>query len=376
MFKRLVIGFVLLFLAAGLCWAWEFNSPWYSLERGKRYFRNGSFGNALIAFEDARRGRYEQFTQLEQDLILFLSRPTVRLLGDSLEFVEAYIAQFHETRAAAALAELYHRVPRESLRGSVRRALEEMNRLKVYPEAEFWLGETFRETGELGLALRQYEEAWNQRAFLENPQFEVQILYRLAEVHRVRLEYPQMERRARQIIEGICPITGPRDRLWGGAQNPIRPAMLRLMQNEGIDRFLALYRHNNPVTERAHRFLGSFFYVTNRFPTAVEHLMFAFLIQNTILIDEIIRRQFDFTYTTLDDLMEQVGQRRELRAFIEETEYFRTIFMLSSALHATGNTRPAMELWAFLARSPDSGEWGERARRNPTPFIDRAVEQP
>ena len=375
MYKRLIFALVFVALAVGISGAQNAERPWwYSLEEGKLLFRSGAYGNALIAFEDARRGRLAQFTRMEEDLIRFLSLPSTRRLGDSLDFVEQYIALRNDAGAASTLAYLYYRVPRESLNGSVRRALEALDRLKSYPEAEFWLGETYRAEGELGLALRQYERAWRDRALLEIPGFEVEILYKITDIHRVRQEYQEMERRAVEIIQGTGPSGAPRDELWNRAH--LRISMTRLLETEGVNRFLSLYRHNNPATERAHRLLGFFYYATNRYIPAAEHLMFAFLIQNTVLIDDIIRRHHDFTFTTLDDLVGRALSRPDLAEFIEETEYFRTVFYFSSALHAVGRTRPAMQLWTFLAQSDNSGVWGERARRSPTPYLESAVEMP
>ena len=347
---------------------------WYNLEEGKLLFRNGAYGDALIAFENARRGRLAQFTRIEQDFIRLLSVPDVRRLGDSLDFIEQYIAVRGETASAAALAYLFHHVSRESLGGSANRALEALDRLKSFPEAEFWLGETYRAEGELSLALRQYETAWNERALLQAPGFEVEILYRITDIHRIRQEYQEMERRANEIITGLGPSGVPRDELWN--QTALRAAMARLLDTEGVHRFLSLYRHNNTVTERAHRLLGFFYQATNRHIPAAEHLMFAFLIQNTVLIDDIIRRQPGFIFTTLDDLTGRAFSRTDLAEFMEETEYYRTVFFLSSALHATGRTVPAMQLWAFLAGSARAGVWGERARRNPVPYIEPAIELP
>jgi len=353
---------------------------WYTLEQGKLLFGNGSYGDALMAFEDARRHRLAQFTQMEDDLILLLSVPEVRRLEDSLEYLEMYIADRLEARAAAALAELYHRVPKDSLNGSVKRALEELNRLKSYPEAEYWLGETYQAEGELALALRQYERAWEVRSLLETPGFDVDILYKIMDIYRLRRQYQEMEKRANEIIRGKGPTGIPRDSLWAqdnsSGSYQIRAAMARNLENDGITRFLSLYRYNNIVTEKAHRVLGFFCYSSNRYPLAAEHLIFAFLIQNSVLIDEAIRRQFDFTFTTLENLISTVGSKPEISSFLEETEYYKTIYYLASALHATGKNRPAMQLWTFLARNSQAGEWGERARRNPAPIIESSVEMP
>jgi tetratricopeptide (TPR) repeat protein len=356
---------------------------WYTLERGKLYFRDGSYGDALIAFEDARRSRIAQFTRMEQDFILLLSVPQVRSLGDSLEFVERYIADRRESAAAAALAELYYRIPKDSLKNSATKALEELDRLKNYPEAEYWLGETYKAEGELGLALRQYEKALKEQTLLESPGFDADILYRITDIHRVRRNYLEMEKRAKEIIEGPGPAGLPRDSLWTGSfpnqgesGNQIRAAMARILENEGINRFLTLYRYNNTVTEKAHRLLGFYYYSTSRYIPAAEHLMFSFLIQNTILIDQVIRRDYDFTFTSLDDLMSFVNSRPELLAFVDESEYYKTVFYLSSALFVTGKAKPSRELWAFLAGNRNAGVWGERARRSPSPFVERAIEMP
>ena len=388
MYKRFVLGCVLICLAAGLALGQQFASQradegpwWYTLERGKQLFRSGSYGDAHMAFEDARRGRLDQFTRMEQNLIIFLSRPDVRQLGDSLEFVEWYIAERSEAAADATLAYLYHRVPKESLGGSVRRALEELDRLKNYPEAEYWLGETYRVEGELAMALRQYERAWNYRALLEVPGFDVEILHKITDIHRIRRDYQEMEKWIYEIIQGPGPGGGPRDSFWTGESsspsgpvNQIRASMTRILENEGVNRFLTLYRYNNIVTERAHRMMGFFCYSSNRHSLAAEHLMFAFLIQNTVLIEEIIRRQFDFEFTSLANLEDLVRTRPELLEFLEETEYYRTMFYLATSLFATGKTRPSRDLWTFLAASGNAGVWGERARRSPTPYIERPID--
>jgi len=370
--KKLFLQFMLIALVTGTSFAQATRPWWYTLERGKTLFRGGAYGNALTTFEDARRERIAHYTRLEQDLITLLSLPYVRLMGDSLEFVERYIAENRETRAAEALSELYYRVPRDTLKNSVAQALAALDYLKSYPEADFWVAETLREEGELGLALLQYERAWDNRALLEAPGFAVDILYKITDVQRVRRNYLEMEKYALQIIEGPEPYG---DSMWVNQLN-LRAAMARILENEGVERFLTLYRHRNTVVESAHRLLGFFYYATGRHIPASEHLMYAFLIQNSLLIDEIIRSNFEFEFTTLDNLMEFARTRLDLLAYIEETEYYRTAYYFASALYATGKTIPASQLWAFLSRSGDAGEWGSRARRSPTPYIESVIEFP
>jgi tetratricopeptide (TPR) repeat protein len=345
---------------------------WYTLERGKASFRAGEYGTALVAFEEAREQRQALYKRMERDLVNLLSRPDVRLLGDSLDQVEAYIAGEGQRAAAAALAELYYRLPRSSLGGSARTALEQLERLEAYPEAEYWIGETYRAEGELGIALGQYLKAYEHRSLLEAPAFSTEIVYRIVDIHRIRQEYLDMEKWLLVILE--------QDTRWSAdGRDFTKNAMARILENDGITRFLTLYRYNNTLVERAHRLLGLYYYASGRHSRAAEHLLFSFLIQNTVIIEEILRHRPDFRFTGLDGLRSEISRRPALAAYLEEVDYYKTMYYLGSALYAAGKAHPAGEFWRFLAQGAASfaGEWGSRARSQISrPSIEPAVEMP
>ncbi|MFP3089245.1 hypothetical protein LQZ21_02840 [Treponema sp. TIM-1] len=347
---------------------------WFTLEQGKLLFRTGQYGDALLAFEDAREQRKTLYTQMERSFITLLSIPEVRRLGDSLPLVETYIRDQRQESAAAVLRELYYRVPKASLEGSARTALEQLGRLKNYPEAEYWIGETYRVEGELGIALKQYQKAYDQREFLENSGFEREILYKIVDIHRLRQEYPEMEKWLLEILK--------QDLLWSEDSGMFaKNALFRIIENDGINRFLTLYRYNNGSVEKAHRLLGLYYYASGRHSRATEHLLYAFLIQNSIIIEEILRNKFDFVFTNLENLRNEIIQRPVLRAYIEEVEYYKTMYYLGSAFYGAGKPAPAREFWTFLSLQSGggfaAGEWGGRARGQlRSPSMDPAVEYP
>ncbi|MDR0475126.1 MAG: hypothetical protein LBH43_15815 [Treponema sp.] len=351
---------------------------WYTLEQGKHYFRSGSYGNALMAFEIARRTREERFTRMEEDFIMLLSMPEVRRLGDSLEQIEFFISDYHRTEAAAALAELFYRIPRQSLNGSALKALNEFDRLKAYPEAEYWLGETYRVEGELGLALKQYKKAYDARELLETPGFETEILYKMATLHRLKGEYQEMEKRLLEILAAkSAAVSGRQGIYWTREGEGAVVPMQRILENDGVSHFLTLYRNDNAQIEKAHRLLGIFYYTSNRHGSAAEQLMFAFLIQNTLLINEVRRMQYNFEFTTLENLMEALHRRNDLKDWMEETQYYRTAYYFAAALYASGKMISARQIWFFLAALNEAGEWQEKARNQlRSPFIERMVEMP
>jgi tetratricopeptide (TPR) repeat protein len=353
---------------------------WYTLERGKLMFRQGDYGNALLAFEDARRQRRVMYERMERNLIDLLSLREVRRIGDSLDWVERYIDERRYSEAAEALAELYYRIPRESLNNSASAALTALGTLKDYPEAEYWIGETYLIEGELNLAQSQFQKALALRQTLENPGFATQLLYKIAAICRIRQDYNEMERTLLSVLSADNLWSGSNQRQTAGASSSIpfeTQSMTRTLENNGVNRFLTLYRYRSTESIEAHRLLGFYYYASGRHSRAQEHLMFAFLIQNTVIIEEVIRNRYDFAFTTLEDLVVEINRYPLLVEYAEKTEYYKTAYYLGASLYGNGKTTAARELWTFLSTQSNAGEWQVRAQaqlRNPQ--VERMVEMP
>jgi hypothetical protein len=357
---------------------------WYTLEQGKQSFRSGAYGEALMRFEDARRQRRAMYEQMERDLIDLLSMPQVRRLGDSLDRVDAFARERYYNRAAAALDEAYYRYPKSAFNDSARAVLEALGRLKNYPEAEYWIGETYRLEGELTLAVGQFQKAWEQRDLLELNGFDTELLYKIAGLRKLRREYNEMERSLLLILAG--------DQLWSAGEGTVsvvssqddainafaRNAMSRTLENDGIDRFLTLYRYINMSAEQAHRLLGFYYYASGRYIVkAQDHLMFAFLIQNSVIIEELIRNEYDFAFSTLDALLERVKSYPLITEYIDKTDYHKTAYYLACSLYGNGKTAAARGLWSFLSSRAPPGEWQNRAASQlRQPRIERVIEMP
>jgi len=378
--SRFLSLLILLFLICGGLAAQTHQDWWYTLERGKQMFRQGDYGNALLAFEDARRQRRTMYERMERDFIELLSVTEVRRLGDSLDLVERFIEDRRYAAAAEALKELYYRVPRETFNNSATAALNALSTLVDYPEAEYWIGETYLAEGELGLALNQFQKALVMRDLFENPGYATELLYKIVEMRRVRQEYTEMERILLSILAA--------DRLWssepsssavqpGNQDSFVRQAMARTLENNGIDRFITLYRYSNDECALAHRLLGFYYYSSGRHARAQEHLMFAFLVQNTVIIDELRQRSYDFAFTTLGALGAEIARNPLLVEYAEKTEYYKTAFYLGNSLYGNGKTAAARSVWNFLATQSRAGEWRTRAQAQlRSPSIDRALEMP
>ena len=355
---------------------------WYTLERGKQMFRQGDYGNALLNFEDARRQRRAMFDRMERDLIDLLSITEVRRLNDSLDWVERYIEERHYSGAADALNELYFRIPKETFGNSITAALKELGTLGDYPEAEYWIGETYLVEGELTLALIQFQKALDLRQLLENPDYATELLYKIADIRRIRQEYNEMEGVFLSILSNDSLWSGEgsagnTDLLPGTSLSFAKQAMIRTLENNGIDRFITQYRYSNNKSADAHRILGFYYYTSGRHSRAQEHLMFAFLIQNTVIINEILDRSFDFSFTTLEALSAEINRNPLLLDYVEKNEYYKTAYYFASSLHGNGKTFPARGIWNFLSTQNNAGEWRTRAiSQLRSSRVERIMEMP
>jgi len=383
--KRVFLPILLLVLFVGSAFAQGNSTWWYTFEQGKQMYRRGDYGNALIAFGDAKRQRRAMYERLERDFIDLLSISEVRRLGDSLDLVERYIRDYGHVGAAEALRELYYRYPRETLRNSASAALAALGTLKEYPEADHWIGETYLMEGELNLALGQYQKVHDQRNLLANPDFAIEMLYKIAAIRRTRQEYNEMERVLLSILTA--------DKMWAGknlehdpiitravdhaGDSFIKQSMTRTLENNGLNQFIIRYRYNSIEFESAHKQLGFYYYQSGRHAWAQDHLMFAFLIQNSVIIDELKRTRYNYTFETLDDLAAQMNWNPLLTDYADKKEYYKTAYYLAASLYANGKTTPARGIWSFLAQQSRAGEWQNRAvGQLRSPHVERAVEMP
>jgi len=381
--KRVFIPILL--LCAGSVFAQNNNAWWYTLEHGKQMFRRGDYGNALMAFGDAKKQRRQMYERMERDFIDLLSLGEVRRLGDSLDLVERYIRDYGHVGASDALRELYYRIPRENFRNSAAAALAGIASLKEYPEADHWIGETYLMEGELNLALNQYQKVHENRNLLANPDFAIELLYRIASIRRTRQEYNEMERVLLSILTA--------DKMWGGknlehdpaisrpidheGDSFIKQSMARTLETQGLNQFIVRYRYNKTEFESAHKQLGFYYYQSGRYSWAQEHLMFAFLIQNSVIMDELKRTRFNYEFTTLDALSNEMNWNRVLADYADKKEYYKTAYYLAASLYANGKANTARGIWNFLATQARSGEWQTRAAGQlRSPYIEKATEMP
>jgi TolA-binding protein len=351
---------------------------WYTLELGKSAYRQGDFARALSFFEDARNKRLAKYYSMERSIADIASLDEARRFGDDLSRLENYIKERNHFDAGNALAELYYRVPKESLQNSIKAAMAQFSRLQKYPEADYWIAEVYRVEGESALAEKQYLTAYDAKANLEAPDFATTILYRLADVQKQAGKYNAMERTLLEIqsYDSFWP-SGQYSEQEQRAADFARQAMKRTVENDGINRFLLMYRYTNSYIGKAHRLLGEYYYNSGRHAKAEEYLLFAVLYASSAVIEEYKNINSDWNFTTLDEFFQNLDRHSEIRYYLRESEYYKTLYMLAVSLHTNGKTNSAREIWSFLSGCTEAGEWRPRAAQQlRSPFVEKAIIAP
>jgi hypothetical protein len=220
----------------------------------------------------------------------------------------------------------------------------------ILPEAEAAIGDVYREEGELELARKQYEKAYNHKNSLVVPSARYDILYRLASIYRDQELYKLMEDTLQQILAD--------DANWGKGQSTrLRSQIESNYFTKGMDQVLRLYRFDASFAEPAHAQLGWFYYRTGRFPQAVQHCLYAVMYTASEAARYLRERDVEWEFTSFEKLLEAVDGERELRDFVAQSGLFKDLYYLAGSSYAVMYPRLATSLWKLISISRTAGEY-------------------
>jgi hypothetical protein len=225
----------------------------------------------------------------------------------------------------------------------------------ILPEAEAAIGDVYREEGELGLALDQYQKAWSHRNSLVVSSVRYDIQYRMASVYRDQELYRLME-------DTLLAITAD-DPNWGKGQNTrLRTQVEILYYSKGMDQVLRLYRFADSFATRAHADLGWFYYRTGRFPQAVSHTLYAVMAGASEIARYHRERDVEWEFTSFDALLRSTEGNRELTGFAEGADLYRNTYYLACSTWASMYPKLATGLWRLLGQLDAAGEYRDMSR--------------
>ncbi len=201
-----------------------------------------------------------------------------------------------------------------------------------YPEAFVGMARIYRMQSDILLAERYYREAIASSGQLEIPD----------EIYAIRMELATMYDETRINSDGDRKyqnqlLTIIEDDPTFSLNEPPeqREMMVRTLLESGLNRVIVLYRLDFPQALEAHRRYATYLLQEgppSRRTDAVDHLLFATVEVAGRAVNAIIRREYDFEFTTLHNLYETARRYPAVVAYLRNEEFIILLEQLRYAL--------------------------------------------
>jgi hypothetical protein len=357
---------------------------WILCQEGIELYGEKRFGEAILAFKKAIDTRSSLSSRALADLEAAMSvkeapkamgslSSLLRILALKDMIPQAY-EKLHAKAGGSLVAELElirESSPSGALRGLIDASLlvaeekgisrvgDSLAELKLavkelaqYPEAEYWLGKIYLAEGETRLAELQIRRAYDMRSSLELPSEAFAMLDSLAGVYKARGETKAYEDSLRAIADASD--------LFAAKDEHYRNSMERILERQGFDTFMKLYRVEESFPIDAYSDLGALYLEDGR-PIATIYLAAAANACLTRAIREIRVDEPGYEYAGLDALAMRIAADRGLAAYANEKKLWKDLVLLGDALFASGNRQGARELWTVVKKAQANALWGRKA---------------
>jgi hypothetical protein len=365
----------------------EMDPSWLLYQEGIRLYGDKRLGESLVSFTKANEARSELYSRCSADVDAALAAKEAKKAKDSLSTLVRLLAardmipqaydSIREKAAGSLVSELgliRETSPSAPLRGLIDAVLlvveaEGISRvgdslaalkkatleLSSYPEAEFQIAKVYLAEGELRLAELQLKRAYDMSAGMRPAEDRVAMLEALAGLYKSQGDLKSYETSLRDIAD-------PSD-LFAVKDLYFRNAMERLLGERGFDKFMALYRLDEPYAAGAYSGLGELYLDEGR-PSATVYLAAAANATLTRAIAEIKVDEPLYSYAGLGDLASRIIASKDIARFADEEGLWKDLVLLGRSLAYSGYRETAREIWSVLAKAPAPEPWGKEAAKS------------
>ena len=234
----------------------------------------------------------------------------------------------------------------------------------IFPEAEVAIGDVYMEEGEVTLAQKQYEKAYDLRKSLYIPDDQYAISYKLANLFELEQLYKQME-------DTLLRVAADDKRFQESPNQHLRTQVEKNYIEKGLDRVIGLYSFDDSFASAAHSKLGWFYYRTGRYTQAVSQLLYSVIYRASVVERYSRERDVDQEFGSLAELLAAVDNSPELKAYASSVGLFKDLYYLAGSTFAAGYPRHSTTIWKLLGSMPSAGQYSElSARQLKKPFIE------
>lgn len=319
------------------------NDPiWMQLERGKNFYEQRDYGNAMICFRKA----------LAIENITATSLPERLTKEDVEKIIEEII---HETELTFFQSTLIE----EEYFYRVKTTLSEFDRIRLanlfqeyqhqpkLPEAYVMMARILEIEGEFPLAERHYKNALIQAKDFHDDSMIYEIYYRLIELY-IRTDNKSELEKAFAELNSYNRFLNSKE-----GQKFVEDIYLCFKKN-GLEKTLELYRREGDSFLYSYRLAGDRYVETGDHESAVKLYLLHALVSMSVLLKEVDSFTYGNSVVSSEKLFEEALRNDYMVRYIKAVDLFGTFYKLGSALYSMEDWSNAQTFFWLVAQfSPE-----------------------
>ncbi|NIZ19408.1 tetratricopeptide repeat protein [Entomospira culicis] len=247
--------------------------------------------------------------------------------------------------------------------GDLASALQYAERIRQelgqHSEAEYLIGLIYMKEGLPLLAERSLK---NALLYAYTAEERADYGLALANLYYRMQDYPAMEQQLEDVIFGL-PYDDEAIAFRQTLTGQMRQAR-QIMLKEGIDRVAELYRWQGLHHDIAVEMLALYAYNHDTYVgygRAVELFTYSTILKVGVLVNQLMVYDPSYRFSTLEDLLVQAKRYPSMQIYIDNVDFYRTIFFLAASLYAYEKSDVSKILWNGLRLQSSTSPWIRRA---------------
>ena len=344
--KRMLLTFMLTLS----CGVFAQNDPiWMQLERGKSFFAEGDYGNAMICFRKCPAAENITATSLPERL------PKADVQDLRGQIVSDTDAAFFETTLVEE--EFFFRV---------KSGLSEFDRIRLanlfreydyqpkVPEAYVMMARVSEIEGETELAERYYRIALEQTEAFGAGSSIYEIYYLLIELY-INAGNPEKAAAAFEELNSYNAFLNSEE-----GKRFVEDIYASFKKN-GLDKTMELYRRSGDSFLKSYRLAGDRNAEVGDYEAAVRSYLLNVVAALSVLMEELPNVSFGTEHGSVEEVLTEALKNAYMVRFIESVDLFGTFCELGEALAQTGDWQNAQNFFWLTAQYALQSEEREKA---------------
>jgi len=313
-------------------------------------FDENDYGKALKYSEDAILYRKQQIDKQTVVLKNSLTSKKVQTAGDRIDGILKILESRKEYNSVNIINYYLKKKGPDFFNNSMEQLLDYMDSAKVYPEAQKIIGDIYRLEGEYDFAEEYYNLALKNAYVLDIPDEKFDILYMLAEISRLKNDYPKMEMHLLNILT--------EDESF--KDKALSNSMLHTIKSNkkgSMEKFFALYRADRYISIDAYNQLAEYYFENGCTDKAIQFSALSTITTFSKIIEIISSRNSEYEYKDLTTFMQETAFYDDIVQWGSSNNAWRSFNILAQYANSEGYNNFARELLVVLVQWSPERYW-------------------